>query len=82
MEAGTPSWHFTAKGGTVYAIASAWPGAEAAIGSLATAEIANVSLLGKSGTLEFTQDGQGLKIRLPAEHPAGSAFTLKIKLKN
>jgi alpha-L-fucosidase len=82
MEAGTPAWHFTTKGGSIYAIASAWPGSEALITSLASGRpsgtVASVTLLGNTGSLNFTQDEQGLKIRLPAEHSGSMAWAFRI----
>lgn len=82
MEDGAPSWHFTAKGDAVYAIASAWPGAEAVIASMAAdkaqGKVDRVTLLGDDRALDFTQDLEGLKIRLPAEHSGSVAWSFKI----
>jgi alpha-L-fucosidase len=82
---GSLSYHFTTKGDTLYAIASAWPGEQAVITSLAKGAMAadgpiKVELLGHDGALESTQDEQGLKISMPADKPAGGAnfFALKI----
>jgi alpha-L-fucosidase len=77
MEAGAPAWHFTAKGDTVYAIASAWPGKEAVISSVKQ-KVDGVTLLGNSTPLEFTQDADGLKIKLPAIRSGSVAWTFKI----
>jgi alpha-L-fucosidase len=73
------------KGDTLYAIASAWPGEQAVITSLAKGAMAadgpiKVELLGHDGALESTQDEQGLKITMPANQPAGGAnfYSLKI----
>ncbi len=82
MENGAPAWHFTTKGETLYAIASAWPGHEAVLESLATGKsngkIESITLLGKSGGLDFTQDKQGLTIKLPAEHSGSIAWSFRI----
>jgi len=60
-----------------------WPGEQAVIGSLAAGKapegkIESVSLLGNPGKLEFTQDADGLKVKMPAEQPCKHAFALKI----
>jgi alpha-L-fucosidase len=80
MENGPPSWHFTTKGQTLYAIASAWPGTEATIASLATGngKVDSVTLLGNAGALAFTQDEHGLKIKLPADRSGNIAWAFKI----
>ncbi len=80
---GPTQYHFTTKGDTLYAIATGWPGEQAVITSLATGsapqgKIAQVELLGHAGNLEFTQDAEGLKVRLPVEQPGRNYFTLKI----
>ena len=72
------TWHFTKKADTIYAIASAWPGPEAVISSLANQKIESVTLLGSPGKLTFTQDAQGLKIKLPAEHSSSLAWSFEI----
>jgi hypothetical protein len=42
-------------------------------------KVAKVSLLGHGGKIEWTQDENGLNIKLPAEPPSASAVTLKIQ---
>ena len=42
-------------------------------------KVAHVSLLGHAGKIEWTQDEQGLNVKLPATPPCASAVTLKIK---
>jgi alpha-L-fucosidase len=37
-----------------------------------------VTLLGSTEKLKFTQDTEGLKIKLPADKPCDYAFSLKI----
>lgn len=81
-------YRFTVKGDSLYAIAQSWPGDTAVIASLATGKaldgavpegkITSVTLLGHSGELKFTQDADGLKVKLPADKPCDYAFSLKI----
>lgn len=75
--------HFTTKGDTLYAIALAWPGDAMTIAALARGKapsgtIRKVELLGNTATLDFTQDAEGLKIKMPAEEPGDYAVALKI----
>jgi hypothetical protein len=64
-----------------------WPESRnAVIKSLATnspiidgRKVAHVSLIGHWGRLAFTQDENGLNVKLPATPPSASAVTLKIK---
>jgi alpha-L-fucosidase len=74
---------FTTHGDTLYAIVMTWPGEQAVITSLATGrapagKISKVELLGHSGTLEFSQDGEGLKVKMPPDKPCDFAFAVKI----
>ncbi len=76
-------YRFTVKGDNLYAIAQRWPGETAVITSLASGKglegkIESVTLLGHDGKLQFTQDEQGLKVKLPSERPCDYAFALKI----
>jgi len=81
-------YRFTVKGDSLYAIAQSWPGDTAVITSLATGKaldgqvpegkITSVTLLGSTEKLKFTQDAEGLKIKLPADKPCDYAFSLKI----
>ena len=68
---GAVNYHFTTKGDTLYALANTWPGAQAVIASLGTGQVGGnvtqVEMLGGNGTLEFTQDGNGLTVQLPAQ---------------
>jgi alpha-L-fucosidase len=80
---GAQAYRFTTKGGALYAIALAWPGAQATITSLATGApgvgtITGVELLGHNGALEFTQGVEGLKVKMPADKPCDYAYALKI----
>ena len=78
---------FTLKGDSLYAFVMVWPETRSTvIKSLATnsphidgRKVADVSLLGYGGKLEWTQDEQGLNVKLPDEPPSASAVTLKIK---
>jgi alpha-L-fucosidase len=73
---------FTTKKDALYAFMMDWPGEQATIASLASGKspgaVQRVELLGHRGELQFTQDGDGLKVRLPAEKPADYAYSLKI----
>jgi alpha-L-fucosidase len=77
---------FTTKGDTLYAIVMAWPAdGSVTITSLASGaatlpagKISQVELLGHDGPLEFTQDKEGLKVKLPAQKPGDYAYALKI----
>jgi len=81
-------YRFTVKGDTLYAIAQSWPGDTAVITSLAKGKaldglvpqgkIKTVTILGSPGKLKFTQDADGLKVKLPADKPCDYAWTLKI----
>ncbi len=74
---------FTMKGDTLYAIALERPQSQLVITSLAAGgpergEITKVELLGQDAPLEFTQDSEGLKIKLPTEVNGEHAFAFKI----
>ena len=75
---------FTTKGDTLYAFVMGWPEYQAVIRPLATntglqvGKIENVELLGFDGKLEWTQDGAGLKVLLPAKKPCDYAITFKV----
>jgi alpha-L-fucosidase len=75
---------FTTKKGALYAILMAWPeSGEAVITSLpagaATGKSSKVTMLGGKGKLAFTQDAEGLTVKLPATKPCDFAFCLKIE---
>lgn len=74
---------FTTRPGALYALTSDWPQGELAIPALAqgkagVGKVTRVELLGASGPLPFSQDGQGLKVRFPAQKVGGLAHVLKI----
>jgi alpha-L-fucosidase len=78
-----PVYRFTVKDDVLYAITQSWPKDQAVIVSLANGNasqgtIQSVSLLGTEGTLQFTQNADGLKIQMPAKQPCKYAFVLKI----
>ena len=78
---------FTTKENILYAVCLAWPDSEATItafgaGSAVKADnIAEISMLGSPGTLEWSQNEGGLTIHTPSEKPCEHAFTFKIVLK-
>jgi alpha-L-fucosidase len=77
---------FTTKGNTLYAICLSWPSEAVLIKSLGVNSpvqaglITDISLLGSSGHLTWSQDEQGLKIKTPAEKPGEHAYVFKITL--
>jgi alpha-L-fucosidase len=75
---------FTAKGKVVYAFVMGWPQNEAVIKPLGTnsagPKVTSVSLLGFKGKLQWTQEAQGLKVRMPQEKPCDHAIALKVAM--
>ena len=72
---------FTTKGGALYAIALGLPDDnQIVIRSLATpaGKIADVSLLGHPGKLDWQQTGDGLVVQMPAQKPCDLALAFKI----
>jgi alpha-L-fucosidase len=86
MQFGAEDIRFTIKGGALYAFLLGWPGEKATvIKSLATTsphlagqKISSVSLLGFDGKLDWSQDEEGLKVKMPAQPPSENVVTLKI----
>ncbi|MGA3179865.1 MAG: alpha-L-fucosidase [Verrucomicrobiota bacterium] len=78
---------FTMKGDTLYAFIMVWPGTKSTVVKRMAAnspqigerKVADVSLLGHGGKIEWTQDEQGLSVKLPDQPLCASAVTLKIK---
>ena len=78
---------FTTKGDALYAFLMAWPDSGTAViktlasGTQQTAgrKIADVALLGQNGKIAWTQDGQGLNVKLPATPPSPHPVVLKIR---
>jgi alpha-L-fucosidase len=78
---------FTAKADVLYAFLLGWPGPEGVlIQSLASGspgldgrKVADVSLLGYGGTLDWSQTDNGLSVKLPANPVSEHAFALKIR---
>jgi len=77
---------FTTRARTIYALCLDWPGQELKIRSLSSRTflsadgISDVQLLGPDRKLKWSQDGNALKIELPAEQPCKYAFVFKIVL--
>ena len=75
---------FTTNNGSLYALLFAWPADDnAVIASLASSaphagKVTQVSLLGSNARITFTQDADGLKVKLPAIKPCEHAYVLKI----
>ena len=75
---------FTVKDDDLFAIILGnWPGEQAAITSLATGQapegkITGISMLGSPGELQFTQDANGLIVKLPPAAPCKYGYVLKI----
>ena len=87
---GTRAWtkasdgdfRFTTKGKTLYAIDKKWPVDNVAfIPTLASnsGKVKSISMLGHQGTLQFTQNEEGLKVTFPSEKPCDFAYSLKIE---
>ena len=79
-------FRFTTRGGTLYAIALAWPDdcklivkSLARNENLAQGSIKDVRLLGYQGRLRWTQTAEGLVVSLPDKPPCDYAVALKIK---
>ncbi len=74
---------FTTKGNDFYAIALNWNASGLLIKSLdkntiADANIRNVTLLGSSENINWTQTDEGLKLSFPAQKPCEYAYAFKI----
>jgi len=78
---------FTTKGDALYAFILAWPESRTAVikalasnsPQVAGRKIADVSLLGYGGKLEWSQTADGLTVKLPDKAPSQPAVTLRIK---
>jgi alpha-L-fucosidase len=72
-------------GRQVYAIVDEWPGDALTLRTVRAQPGSAVTLLGRPEPLEWTQDGQGLKVRLPASladparRPPGPAWAFRIQ---
>jgi alpha-L-fucosidase len=77
---------FTTKGTTLYAFVLGWPEKEAIITALGTTspqnppKITSATLLGRDGTLKFTQDATALRVTLPADRPPTADIGITLKL--
>jgi len=78
---------YTAKDGTLYAVALGWAEGEWLCKSLRSGssvqaeKIAQIVLLGSAAAITWRQDEAGLHITAPAEKPCEHAYTLKISFK-
>jgi alpha-L-fucosidase len=78
---------FTSKDKTLYGICLAWPGEEVVIKALGANSsvqadgITEISMLGVPGSLAWSQDESGLRIKTPAEKPCDHAYSFKITLR-
>ncbi len=78
---------FTQKDDTLYAIVLGWPGEGAIIdirslGEFATdAEFTKVGMLGYSGDLDWTHDGEALHVQMPPKQPCDFAVVVKLQLR-
>jgi alpha-L-fucosidase len=76
---------FTTKGRSIYAFVMGSPGT-ATVNALGMASpqnpgrIGRVELLGHGGELKWKQDGDALKVELPAQKPSDIGVTLKVDL--
>ncbi|MGB6544859.1 MAG: alpha-L-fucosidase, partial [Candidatus Acidiferrales bacterium] len=74
---------FTTKDGALYAFVMGVPGETAVIAPLGAAsavamgKIANVELLGAPGKLEWSQDSDALRVKLPAQKPCDYAIVFR-----
>jgi len=69
--------------GVLYAIVMAWPAdGQVVVTSLPAGGLAGtptaVSLLGSDAKVEFSQDAEGLKVRLPGQAPGDGPYVLRI----
>ena len=75
---------FTTRGDTLYVLVMNWPDDQSvAVTSLAPSQpvkgkVGKVELLGHGEPLQFNQDADGLKVKLPSEKPCDYVYTLKI----
>jgi alpha-L-fucosidase len=74
-------FRFTTAGGRLYAIELGWPeGGEALIHSIPSeAKVKAVMLLGSTQPVSFTQDAQGLHLRVPARKVGAYAWAYRIE---
>ncbi len=78
---------FTTKGNALYAICLDWPGESVTVKSwgpnsaVRADMIAEVRMLGVPQALVWSQDGAGLKVKMPAKKPCDHAYTVKVVLK-
>ncbi len=79
---------FTTKGNTLFAICLDWPADGVTIRSFGSESpvqadrISEISVLGSTESLTWTQDQDGLSIEAPRERPCEHAYTFRITLKD
>ena len=77
---------FTTKGRMLFAFVQGWPDRELVIAALGTqspqnpARVTDVRMLGRDEALDFTQEGTGLRVKLPAEKPAGADIGIGLRV--
>jgi alpha-L-fucosidase len=76
---------FTTKAGALYAFVMGVPGDTAVITPLGTSsavamggKVTNVELLGAPGKLDWSQDADALRVKLPAEKPCDYAIVFRV----
>lgn len=73
---------FTTKKNVLYAIYLGWPDeGEVTIHSLNIDTVSQINMLGSAEKLSWSQDKNGLKIKVPTKKPCQHAYTFKIVLK-
>jgi alpha-L-fucosidase len=83
---GAQDIRFTSKGNLLYAFVQGWPQDAITIRALATnspqqpAKVTDVRLLGRSESLKYTQDANGLNVTLPKEKPATANTGIALRI--
>lgn len=75
---------FTQKNGQLYAIMMAWPeNGEVTIKSINTSEdaVKTISMLGSDEIIKWSQNAEGVTVKMPSKKPCKNAFVLKITTK-
>ncbi len=84
-EGGHVSYTRSKDGRCVYAITDEWPGGVLTLEKVRAQEGSTITMLGMKEPLEWSQDGRGLSIRLPAslqdpaKRPCGMAWVFRIQ---
>jgi alpha-L-fucosidase len=74
-------FRFTTAGGYLYAIELGWPqGEDVVIHSISSqVKVKAVKLLGSAQAVSFSQDAQGLRLRVPSRRPGDYAWVYRIE---